>query len=160
MVISIQLEATTEDNILRALTQASRVLESSNLLLMGSTSWPDVSTVPGHYVMYWELKSKNINGLVELDDNKVLVECCCVVEQSLNLLYRNNRTKLRSIGALEIRVVQQGTFDSLMEFFMSQGASASQYKTPSCINSVEALAVLESRVLTRFFSDKNPTSEL
>ncbi|KAL1201538.1 putative indole-3-acetic acid-amido synthetase GH3.11 [Cardamine amara subsp. amara] len=99
MVISIQLEATTVDDILRVLTQAPRVLESSNLL-MSSTICSDISTVPDHYVMYWELKSKNINGLVELDDNKVLLECCCVVEESLNLVYRIYRSKLRSVGAL------------------------------------------------------------
>ncbi|KAF8093922.1 hypothetical protein N665_0374s0014 [Sinapis alba] len=155
MVISIQLEATSEDDISKALTQATRVLESSDSMLMGFTFWPDISTDPGHYVMYWEMKSKNNNGLFELD-SKVLVECCCVVEESLNRLYRMNRRKLRLIGALEIRVVQQGTFDSLMDFFISLGASIAQYKTPSCINSSEALAVLENRVLARFFSDKCP----
>lgn len=156
MVVSVQMEATTEEDILKAVTQATLVLESSSLMLMGFTCWSDVSNLPGHYVMYWELKSKNINGLVELD-NKVMVECCCVVEESLNILYRTYRSKSRSIGALEIRVVQQGTFDFLMDFFISRGASINQYKTPLCINSSEALEILENKVFARFFSEKDPS---
>ncbi|KFK36047.1 hypothetical protein AALP_AA4G071000 [Arabis alpina] len=61
-----------------------------------------------------------------------------------------------SIRALEIRVVQQGTFDSVMEYFISNGASPSQYKTPLCINSPQVLSILEDKVLARFFSDKFP----
>ena len=45
-----------------------------------------------------------------------------------------------------------------MELAICQGASPSQYKTPICINSSEALAVLESNVLACFFSDKSPTN--
>ncbi|KAH0862226.1 hypothetical protein HID58_079437 [Brassica napus] len=63
--------------------------------------------------------------------------------------------ELGLIGALEIRVVQQGTSDSLIDFFISLGASIAQYKTPCCINSSEALAVLENRVLAQVF-DKCP----
>uniref|UniRef100_A0A1J3HPW0 Indole-3-acetic acid-amido synthetase GH3.17 n=1 Tax=Noccaea caerulescens TaxID=107243 RepID=A0A1J3HPW0_NOCCA len=122
---------------------------------MGFTCYSDVSSVPGHYVLYWELKTKTINGIVKLD-NKVMVECCCVVEDSFNVIYKRFRSKCDSIGALEIRVVQQGTFDSLMEYFISKGASPSQYKTPLSINSPEVLAILEEKVLARFFSNKIP----
>ncbi|KAF3500838.1 hypothetical protein F2Q69_00041302 [Brassica cretica] len=78
------------------------------------------------------------------------------MEESLSALYREIRSKDGSIGPLEIRVVQQGTFNSLMEFSISQGASPSQYKTPMCIKSSEALVVLDNNVLARFFSDKSP----
>ncbi|KAF2592286.1 hypothetical protein F2Q70_00042477 [Brassica cretica] len=60
------------------------------------------------------------------------------------------------MGALEIRVVQQGTFDSLMEYFISKGTSISQFKIPVCTNSPQALAILEDKVIDRFFSDKCP----
>ncbi|CAA7024426.1 unnamed protein product [Microthlaspi erraticum] len=154
-VLSISLEATTEEDILKALNHATLILEHSDMLLMGFTSYADISTHPGHYVFYWELKAKNNNDTVKLD-NKVLVECCCVIEESLNAIYRQLRSKDGYIGALEIRVVQQGTFNSLMEIFISRGASASQYKTPMCVNTSEALEVLESNVLARFFSDRSP----
>ncbi|XP_020869870.1 4-substituted benzoates-glutamate ligase GH3.12 isoform X2 [Arabidopsis lyrata subsp. lyrata] len=122
---------------------------------LGSYYEPLVTNYSGHYVFYWELKATNINDTVKLDKN-MLVDCCCVMEESFCALYREFRKKNGSIGALEIRVVAQGTFDSLMEFFISQGASVSQYKPPICINSSEALAVLEKSVIAHFFSDKSP----
>ncbi|CAA7024425.1 unnamed protein product [Microthlaspi erraticum] len=155
MVLSISLEATTEEDILKALNHATPILKSSDLLLMGFTSYADISTHPGHYVFYWELKAKNNNEIIKLH-NKILVECCCVIEESFNSIYRQLRSKDGYIGALEIRVVQQGTFNSLMEIFISQGASPSQYKTPMCINSSEALEVLDNNVLARFISDRSP----
>uniref|UniRef100_A0A1J3EBL1 4-substituted benzoates-glutamate ligase GH3.12 n=1 Tax=Noccaea caerulescens TaxID=107243 RepID=A0A1J3EBL1_NOCCA len=155
VVLSVQVEATTEDDLLKALNHAALVLESSGLMLMGFTCYSDVSTVPGHYVLYWELKAKTLSGIVKLD-NKIMVECCCVVEESFDPIYKRFRSKYCSIGALEIRVVEQGTFDSLMENFISKGASATQYKTPLCINSPDVLAILEDKVLARFFSDKSP----
>ncbi|CDY39919.1 BnaA09g15010D [Brassica napus] len=155
LVLSVNLEVTTEEDILKALNNATLVLQRSDLLLMGFTSYADISTLPGHYIFYWELKAKNISDIVK-PDNKVLVECCCVMEESLSALYREIRSKDGSIGPLEIRIVQQGTFNSLMEFSISQGASPSQYKTPMCIKSSEALVVLDNNVLARFFSDKSP----
>ncbi|KAG2300884.1 hypothetical protein Bca52824_037356 [Brassica carinata] len=156
-VLSVYLEPTTEDDILKALARATVVLESSDLILTGFTCYGDISIVPGHYVFYLELKAKVNNGTNDLRlDNKVLVEYCCVMEESLSSLYRKLRIKNGPIGPLEVRIVQQGTFDSLMEFFVSRGSSITQYKTPICINSAEALKILEDKVLARFFSDKSP----
>ncbi|CAH2036158.1 unnamed protein product [Thlaspi arvense] len=153
--LNVGVEVTTEEDILKALNHATELLKSSDLILMGFTCYADISKLPGHYVFYWELKSKTVNDIVKLD-NKVMVECCCVLEESFNAFYRKLREREGSIGALEIRVVQQGTFNSLMEFFISKGASTSQYKSPICIKSSEALALLEDKVLARFFSDKSP----
>lgn len=61
-----------------------------------------------------------------------------------------------SIGPLEIRVVGNGAFDSLMDFCLSRGSSVNQYKTPRCINSEDAVAVLDAKVVRRFFSQKVP----
>ncbi|KAG2243069.1 hypothetical protein Bca52824_095081 [Brassica carinata] len=121
-------------------------------MLRDFTCYPHISAIPGHYVLYWELKGNNNDDINELIDTNVLVECCSVVEESLDALYRKYRSKYGSIGALEIRVVRQGTFDSLMEYFIGQGASIGQYKTPRCIKSSEALQVLESRVMARFLA--------
>ncbi|KAL0732606.1 hypothetical protein Bca4012_008815 [Brassica carinata] len=156
-VLCVYIEPTTEEDVLKALSRATVVLESSDLMLTGFTCYGDISTVPGHYVFYLELKAKVNNGTNVLQlDNKVLVEYCCVMEESLSGIYRSLRRKDGPIGALEVRIVQQGTFDSLMQFFVSRGSSITQYKTPVCINSVEALKVLEDKVLARFFSDKSP----
>lgn len=156
VVLSINVEVTTEEDILKALNHATdHLIKTSDLILMGFTCYADIASLPGHYVFYWELKAKKVDDIVKLD-NKVMVECCCVMEESLNFLYRKVRTNEGSIGPLEIRVVQQGTFDSLMKLFISRGASASQYKPPICINSSEALELLENSVIARFFSDKFP----
>ena len=157
-VLCVDVEPTTEEDILKALARATVVLESSDFILTGFTCYGDISTVPGHYVFYLELKAKVNNNSIddEVLDNKVLVECCRVMEESLNGTYRRFRRKNGSIGALEIRVVQQGTFASLMDFFVCRGSSISQYKTPMCLESAEALKVLEDKVLARFFSDKSP----
>ncbi|VVB15642.1 unnamed protein product [Arabis nemorensis] len=154
LALSVHLEITTDEELLNAVGRAKMILESSNLMLMDFTSYADISIVRGHYVLYWEPKAKYNNDVAEID-NKVLVDCCYVVEESLNNFYREFRGKDGSIGALEIRVVQQGTFDALMEFFITQGASSTQYKTPICIKSSEALAMLEKKVRARFFTDKS-----
>lgn len=161
-VLSVHVEPTTEEELLKALANATIVLESSNLMVTGFTCYADISTDPGHYIFYLELKAKvkNSNNDVLLDNKNVLVECCCVMEESLTDLYRIFRTKDEYIGALEIRVVQQGTFDSLMDFLISRGSSISQYKTPICINSPEGLKVLEDNVLARFFSNKPHSSPI
>lgn len=157
VVISVYLEATTEDDLLKAVTCAAQLLKkSSDLMLRDFTCYPHISTVPGHYVLYWELKGNNNDDINELIDTNVLVECCAVVEESLDALYRRYRSNDGSIGALEIRMVKQGTFDSLMEYFIAQGASTTQYKTPICIKSSEALQVLENNVLARYFSERSP----
>ncbi|AEE32336.1 auxin-responsive GH3 family protein [Arabidopsis thaliana] len=155
VVLSVRSETTTEEDILKALNHVGLVLESSDLMLMGFTCYADISTFPGHYVFYWELKAKDVQDVFELEE-KVMVKCCSLLEESFDEVYRKNRSKDECIGPLEIRVVQQGTFDSLMEYFISQGGSIAQYKTPICINSSEALAVLENKVLARFFSEKSP----
>lgn len=79
-------------------------------------------------------------------------ECCLVMEESFDIAYKICRFKEESVGPLEIKVVRHGTFDSLMDFFISQGASIGQYKTPRCIKSAKALEVLEKSVVATFFS--------
>ncbi|KFK29982.1 hypothetical protein AALP_AA7G202400 [Arabis alpina] len=156
VVISVHLEATTEEDLLKAVTCASQLLKSYDMILRDFTCYPHISEVPGHYVLYLELKGNNKGEIIELIDTKVLVECCAVVEESLDALYRNFRSNVGSIGALEIKLVKEGTFDSLMKYFIAQGASTTQYKTPRCIKSSEALQVLENKVLARFFSERSP----
>ncbi|KAF8074236.1 hypothetical protein N665_1119s0020 [Sinapis alba] len=157
MALNVDVETTTEEEILKGLTHATFFLkESRNLMLMDFTCKADISTFPGHYVFYLELKAKDVNDVVEHDENvKILVECCSVLEESFGGVYRSMRRD-GSIGPLEIRLVQQGTFHALMDYFISQGGSMGQYKTPICINSSEALAVLENNVLVRFHSEKYP----
>ncbi|XP_057451009.1 putative indole-3-acetic acid-amido synthetase GH3.9 [Lotus japonicus] len=156
VVISIDSDKTSEEDLHKSVTVAKKLLEPYDTLLVEYTSYPDASSVPGHYVLYWEIL--HYDSKMELGaplDTNVLEECCIVVEEQLDYIYRLLRTD-GSIGPLEIRVVEAGTFDALMDLFISQGASISQYKTPRCIKTNKALNLLNSKVVASFFSPRVP----
>ncbi|KAJ4911385.1 Auxin-responsive GH3 family protein [Raphanus sativus] len=148
-LLSIDTDRTTEEYLLKAVNRARLVLESSDLKLVNFTSYADISSSPGHYVIYWEVKAKE-EDMKDLDE-KTLLECCLVMEDTFDEEYMYCRSN-EFLGPLEIRVVNDGTFDSLMNLSISKGASITQYKTPTCIISEEGLQVLETNVVARFFS--------
>eukprot|EP01018_Ginkgo_biloba_P040296 Gb_00287 [translate_table: standard] len=86
----------------------------------------------------------------------VFEDCCLTVEESLNSVYRQGRVADKSIGPLEIRVVESGTFDKLMDYALSRGASINQYKAPRCVKFTPILELLNSRVIDSYFSPKCP----
>ncbi|KAG7640080.1 GH3 family [Arabidopsis thaliana x Arabidopsis arenosa] len=149
VVLSIDLDKTNEEDLHRSITLAKKKL-GSNAFLAEYTSYADTSSVPGHYVLFWE-----IQGHLE---PKLMEECCVAVEEELDYIYRQCRTKERSIGALEIRVVKPGTFEKLMDLIISQGGSFNQYKTPRCVKSNSAtFKLLNGHVMASFFSPRDPT---
>ncbi|XVF70175.1 hypothetical protein PTKIN_Ptkin11bG0140100 [Pterospermum kingtungense] len=154
VILSIDTDKTSESDLLKAVTEAKSLLDPLGFIMTAFTSYGDTSSTPGHYVVFWELKAKEGNNINELDP-MTMVECCSRMEQSLGYAYESCR-KQNAIAALEIRVVKQGTFDALMDYYVSQGASMSQYKTPSCIKSKEALKILDSRVVGKYFSRRTP----
>ncbi|TYK29619.1 indole-3-acetic acid-amido synthetase GH3.17-like [Cucumis melo var. makuwa] len=159
VVLSIDTDKTNEDDLLNAITKAKLLVEPLGVLLTEYTSYADTESIPGHYVLFWEMKRRsgsnyeNFEELVEVD---LMEECCSSIEESLDSVYRRCRSKDKSIGPLEIRVVKHGAFDALMDFCVSQGSSVNQYKTPRCIKSEEAIKILDSRVVARYFSKKTP----
>ncbi|CAM8950917.1 unnamed protein product [Rhodiola kirilowii] len=162
VVLSIDTDKTNEDDLLNAVTQAKLVIEPHGLLLTEYTSYADTSSIPGHYVLFWELNVVKGNKkfhkglkLPELDDD-TMVKCCHAVEEALDSVYRRCRYKDKSIGALEIRVVRPGTFDALMDHCVALGSSVNQYKAPRCVTSEGAVRLLNSRVVGRFFSQQAP----
>ncbi|KAI3920153.1 hypothetical protein MKX01_017810 [Papaver californicum] len=64
----------------------------------GGAPGSNTKTIPGHYVIYWEL--------LVLDQDKRVTRC--KVDHS--------------IGLLEIRIVKNGTFEELMDYAISRGA--------------------------------------
>ncbi|KAK8630235.1 hypothetical protein V6N13_079038 [Hibiscus sabdariffa] len=154
IALGVDVERTSEADLLKAVMEAKTLLDPLGFILTEYTSYGDTSSTPGHYVIFWELKAKEGNNVKELDP-KVMEECCSRIEDSLHFTYRMYR-KENIIAALEIRVVKQGTFEALMSYFVSRGASLSQYKTPVCIKPKEALKILDSRVITKFFSPRTP----
>ncbi|KAJ1402342.1 GH3 family [Sesbania bispinosa] len=153
VVISIDSEKTNEEDLHRSVTIAKKLLEPYDALLVEYTSYPDTSSVPGHYVLYWEILQYGSKSPI---DENVLEECCIVIEEQLDYVYRRCRTNDKSVGPLEIRVVEAGAFEALMDLFIIQGASINQYKTPRCIKSKKALKLLNSKVTASFFSPRDP----
>ncbi|CAN7097779.1 unnamed protein product [Brassica rapa subsp. narinosa] len=151
-LLSIDTDRTNEEYLFKAINRAKLVLESSDLRLVDFTSYADISTSdPGHYVIYWEVNVKTEDMKKLQFDEKTFLECCSVMEDSFDDEYRYCRSN-EFVGPLEIRVVNDGTFDSLMNLSISKGTSITQYKTPTCITSEEGLQVLETNVVARFFS--------
>ncbi|KAF6143633.1 hypothetical protein GIB67_012432 [Kingdonia uniflora] len=158
VVLSIDTDKTNEEDLLNAITKAKIFVEPLGCLLTEYTSFPDTASIPGHYVLFWELKMKGNEDLPDLESS-IMQQCCYTMEESLDYVYRRCRTKDKSIGPLEIRVVKHGAFDALMDFCVSQGSSVNQYKTPRCIKSDEALEILNAWVVGSFFSKKPPLWE-
>ncbi|KAM7527083.1 hypothetical protein LguiB_030493 [Lonicera macranthoides] len=155
VVLSIDNDKTNEEDLHKSITVAKKLLEPYNALLVEYTSYADTSSVPGHYVIYWEIKLIE-NKAAPLDAD-LLQECCITIEEELDYIYRRCRAHDKSIGPLEIRVVRLGTFESLMDLSIEQGGSINQYKTPRCIKSNVALKLLDANVKARFFSPRDPT---
>ncbi|CAI9781111.1 unnamed protein product [Fraxinus pennsylvanica] len=157
VLLSIDNDKTNEEDLHKSITVAKKLLDPYNALLVEYTSFADTSSVPGHYVIYWEIiHSTSVVDKAISIDAKVLKECCIAMEEELDYIYRRCRTNDKSIGPLEIRVVKPGTFDSLMDLFITQGASINQYKTPRCIKSKAALKLLNNNVSACYFSPRDP----
>ncbi|KAG8501752.1 hypothetical protein CXB51_003952 [Gossypium anomalum] len=154
VILSVDQEKTSETDLFKAVTEAKALLDPLGFILTEYTSYVDTSSAPGHYVLFWEIKGKEGKHCKELDP-KIMVECCSRMEESLHYTYKIYR-KRNIIAALEIRVVKQGSFEALMDYSVSKGTALSQYKKPNCIKSEEALKILDSRVIGKYFSPKSP----
>ncbi|KAI4334057.1 hypothetical protein L6164_018794 [Bauhinia variegata] len=152
VALSIDSDKTDEVELQNAVKNATNHLVQFGASLTEYTSYADTSTIPGHYVLYWEL---NLSGQTPIPPS-VYEDCCLAVEESLNSVYRQGRVSDKSIGPLEIKIVENGTFDKLMDFALSQGASINQYKTPRCVKYAPIVDLLNSKVVSSYFSPKCP----
>ncbi|KAF2321004.1 hypothetical protein GH714_032581 [Hevea brasiliensis] len=153
VLLSIDSDKTDEAELQKAVENASQLLREYNTSVVEYTSYADTETIPGHYVIYWELLIKDSTNS---PSEKVLSECCVAMEESMNSVYRQGRVADNSIGPLEIRVVKNGTFEELMDYAISRGASINQYKVPRCVNFTPIMELLDSRVVSRHFSPSLP----
>lgn len=152
VVLSIDSDKTDEVELQNAMANAVTNLVPFDAAVSEYTSFADTATIPGHYVLYWELA---LNGTTQIPPC-VFEDCCLTIEESLNSVYRQGRVSDKSIGPLEIKIVEQGTFDKLMDYAISLGASINQYKTPRCVKFAPVVELLNSRVMSSYFSPKCP----
>ncbi|CAN1843928.1 Indole-3-acetic acid-amido synthetase GH3.5 [Linum perenne] len=161
VVLSIDSDKTDEVELQEAVTKAAtKHLSPLNVSLVEYTSYADTtSSIPGHYVLFWEIINDDDNNNNNNETKSINeIPSGLVLEESLNSVYRQGRVSDNSIGPLEIRVVENGTFDKVMDYAISQlGASINQYKTPRCVKQNGPLAeLLNSRVVSSCFSPKLP----
>ncbi|KAK1320006.1 putative indole-3-acetic acid-amido synthetase GH3.11 [Acorus calamus] len=160
VLLSIDCDKTNEEELHRSVSAAKKLLESRDALLVEYTSCADASTIPGHYVLYWEISRTSPGPSADAaraEEEEVMRECCAVVEESLGYVYRRCRAREGSVGPLEIRVVEAGAFEALMDLCVGRGGSINQYKTPRCIRSAAEVGLLEGKVMACFFSPRLPS---
>ncbi|XP_058778026.1 indole-3-acetic acid-amido synthetase GH3.3-like [Vicia villosa] len=153
VLLSIEADKTDESELQKAIENASELLKEFNTSVVEYTSFADAKSIPGHYVIYWELFIKDSSNP---PSDGVLNQCCLVMEESFNTVYRQGRVADNSIGPLEIRVVKNGTFEELMDYAISRGASINQYKVPRCVSFTPIMELLDSRVVSFHFSPSPP----
>ncbi|KAJ0251466.1 Indole-3-acetic acid-amido synthetase [Hirschfeldia incana] len=152
VVLSIDSDKTDEVELQNAVKNAVTHLVPFDASVSEYTSYADTSSIPGHYVLFWELC---LDGNTPIPPS-VFEDCCLALEESLNTVYRQGRVSDKSIGPLEIKIVEPGTFDKLMDYAISLGASINQYKTPRCVKFAPIIELLNSRVVDSYFSPKCP----
>ncbi|KAH6778444.1 Auxin-responsive GH3 family protein [Perilla frutescens var. hirtella] len=165
VVLSIDTDKTDEVELQNAVRNAvTSHLTAFDAGVTDYTSYADTATIPGHYVLYWELTNNvKVNIMNDNSNDKmniiippsILEDCCLTIEDSLDSVYRQNRV-FEAIGPLEIKIVENGTFDKLMDYAISLGASINQYKTPRCVKFAPIVELLNSRVVCTYFSPKCP----
>ncbi|CAA0370236.1 unnamed protein product [Arabidopsis thaliana] len=153
VLLSIESDKTDEAELQSAIENASLLLGEQGTRVIEYTSYAETKTIPGHYVIYWELLVKDQTNP---PNDEVMARCCLEMEESLNSVYRQSRVADKSIGPLEIRVVKNGTFEELMDYAISRGASINQYKVPRCVSFTPIMELLDSRVVSTHFSPALP----
>ncbi|PIA49090.1 hypothetical protein AQUCO_01300146v1 [Aquilegia coerulea] len=146
LLLTINIDKNTEKDLQLSVEAASKLLVDEKLEVVDFTSHVDLSTDPGHYVIFWELSSDA--------REEVLNECCnCLDRSFIDAGYVSSR-KVNAIGALELRVVKRGTFQKILDHYLSLGGAFSQFKTPRFVSTTNAavLQILCSNVVQRYFS--------
>ncbi|XP_073156570.1 indole-3-acetic acid-amido synthetase GH3.6-like [Henckelia pumila] len=152
VILSIDSDKTDETELQNAVEKAASHLIAFDACVAEYTSYTDTSKVPGHYVLYWELSQSASSRRIP---PTVFEDCCFTIEESLASTYRHHRVH-KTISPLEIRIVETGTFDKVMDYVISLGASMGQYKTPRCVKSPPIIELLNSRIWSSYFSPKCP----
>ncbi|XP_054785030.1 jasmonoyl--L-amino acid synthetase JAR4-like [Prosopis cineraria] len=146
LLLTINIDKNTENDLQLAVEAAAKLVAAENLEVVDYTSHVDSSTEPGHYVIFWEM-----NGEAS---EELLGECCnCLDKSFVDAGYISSR-KTSCIGPLELRVVRSGTFQKILEHFLGLGAAASQYKTPRCVaaSHSKVLQILSEDVVRSYLS--------
>ncbi|XP_022140348.1 indole-3-acetic acid-amido synthetase GH3.10 [Momordica charantia] len=147
LVLTINIDKNTEKDLQMVVERGAQLLgdkSQSGAEVVDFTSHADVADQPGHYVIFWEVK-----GDVE---DAVLGECCTLMDAAfVDHGYVVSR-RSNSIGPLELRVVERGTFKKILEHCIGNGGALSQFKTPRCTTNQLLLSILNLSTVKTFRS--------
>uniref|UniRef100_A0A7N0T4P5 Jasmonic acid-amido synthetase JAR1 n=1 Tax=Kalanchoe fedtschenkoi TaxID=63787 RepID=A0A7N0T4P5_KALFE len=146
LLLTINIDKNTEKDLQLSVEAATKIIANEKLEVVDFTSHVDMSSDPGHYVIFWEM-----NGEAS---EMVMNECCnCMDRSFLDAGYVSSR-KVKSIGPLELRVLRKGTFHKVLEHVLKMGGTANQFKTPRCIGAAHhrILTILSNNVVKSYFS--------
>ena len=149
LTLSINVDKNSEQDVQLAVDSAAKILAAAGerLEVLDYTSHADVSSDPGHYVIFWEL-----SAAAGADDD-VLQSCCDELDRGfVDAGYVSSR-KTNAIGPLELRVLQPGTFRKVMDNYLSLGAPVNQFKLPRCVagSNSSVLRILSSSTVKVLF---------
>uniref|UniRef100_A0A2P2JF02 Indole-3-acetic acid-amido synthetase GH3.5 n=1 Tax=Rhizophora mucronata TaxID=61149 RepID=A0A2P2JF02_RHIMU len=144
LILTVNIDKNTEKDLQLAVERGCQVLSKARAEVVDFTSHADVANQPGHYIIYWEIKGEVEEG--------VLGECCREMDASfVDHGYVVSR-RANSIGPLELRIVEKGTFKKILEYYIGNGAALSQFKTPRCTSDQVLLRILNVCTIKRFRS--------
>ncbi|XP_058209022.1 indole-3-acetic acid-amido synthetase GH3.10 isoform X1 [Rhododendron vialii] len=146
LILTVNIDKNTEKDLQLVVERGSQVLTNNKARaeIVDFTSHADVAAYPGHYVIYWEIEGEVEEG--------VLGECCREMDASFADHGYVVSRKTKSIGPLELCVVERGTFRKILEHFIGNGAALSQFKTPRCTSDEGILRILDACTVNRFHS--------
>lgn len=144
LILTVNIDKNTEKDLQIVVDRGSQLLSKAKAELVDFTSHANTASQPGHYIIYWEVK-----GQVE---DRVLSECCREMDASfVDHGYVVSR-RTSSIGPLELRIVETGTFKKILDYFIANGAALSQFKTPRCTSNQVLLRILTVCTIKKFRS--------
>lgn len=145
LILTVNIDKNTEKDLQLVVETGSQILtQQARAELVDFTSHADVANQPGHYVIFWEIKGEA--------EEHVLNECCKKMDESFidHGYVVSRRTK--SIGPLELCIVERGTFKKILDYYIGNGAALSQFKTPRCTSNQKLLKILKLCTNKRFLS--------
>ncbi|KAH6827132.1 Auxin-responsive GH3 family protein [Perilla frutescens var. hirtella] len=144
LILTVNIDKNTEKDLQSVVERGLKMLRKTRADLVDFTSHANITKQPGHYIIYWEIEGEVEEGL--------LGECCREMDASfVDQGYVVSR-KSNSIGPLELRIVEKGTFKKIMESFIANGAALSQFKTPRCTSNPVLLRILNLCTIKKFHS--------
>ncbi|KAJ0559620.1 putative GH3 family protein [Helianthus annuus] len=143
---AINIDKNTEKDLQLSVEAAAKLLAAEKLEVVDFTSQVDLSSDPGHYVIFWEVSGNA--------SDEVFKECCnCIDLAFVDAGYVSSR-KVQAIGPLELRILKRETFQKILDHYVGLGCTLNQFKMPRCVGPVNdrVLRILCDNVVKSYIS--------